>query len=102
MAEKHTFCLLLEIRTEDRRLTDEAIEAAIKTADGVKALRRAVLQHLPRDVSRVIAMFPVEHAKMLLQLHEAFGDDIAKHLREQGIDVGGLSVYPPPDYVPPE
>jgi hypothetical protein len=81
---------MLRIETNDPRLAEDAI--SVDTARDSARLRRAVLQHLPKDVTRVIAVFPVEHAEMLMLLHEAVGKEL---MGEPVAD------RPPPDYVPP-
>jgi hypothetical protein len=102
MTEPYEFVVMLQVKTTDPRLTPKAIDEAMTSAGGVSRLRRAILQHLPKDVSRVIAAMPVEHARLLMILHEAVGDDIATHLREIGrIVAENAFVRPPPDYVPP-
>jgi hypothetical protein len=99
------FCVMLQLRTNDPRLTAEAINEALGSgnASAFAMMRRAVLQHLPKDVTRMIAVFPVEHARMLMMLHEIHGEQIAAQLREGGIaaNADGIFVRPPPDYVPP-
>jgi hypothetical protein len=97
MPERHRFAVILEIETSDPRLSPAIINDGMPSAKDVARTRRALLQRLPKDVQRVVAIFPVEHAKMLMMLHEAFGDDIAKKL---GVD-NDTFVRPPPDYVPP-
>jgi hypothetical protein len=102
---EHTFCVMVQISTRDARLSEDVMTRALDSAHAGEfaKIRRAVLQHLPKDVERVIAVFPVEHARMLMMLHELHGEDIAKFLREQGIvaDADGAFVRPPTDYVPP-
>jgi hypothetical protein len=107
MSEKrYSFAVLLQLTTTDPRLSEEGIAAILdsgKAGDFAK-MRHAVLQHLPKDVSRVIALFPLDHAKMLMQLHEAFGEELRQKARELGSTVdedGTLFVRPPADYVPP-
>lgn len=102
MADKQAFCVMLQVETADPRLTLDAIEDAFKTASGTAKLRQAVLQHLPKDVTRLIAVMPVNQARMLMLLHQAAGEDIAKQLREAGIQAEDTNfLRPPPDYVPP-
>jgi hypothetical protein len=105
MAERYTFCVMLQVTTSDARLSEQAVAESLGTgkASAFAKLRHAVLQHVPRDVSRVIALMPVEHAKLLMQLHEAFGDEIVAHLKAAGIkaDEDGTILRPPADYVPP-
>ena len=98
MAESNRFAVMLVLDTADPRLTGEAIEAAMTTPRGVDQLRRAIMQHLPKDVVRVAAVFPVDHAKLLLELHLAVGADIRKELLG---DDEPVFIRPPPGYVPP-
>jgi hypothetical protein len=102
MPDKHAFCLLLQVETSDPRLTIEAIDDAAQTAAGMAALRRAILQHLPKDATRLIAVMPVNQARLLTMLHEAYGEAIVDGLRAAGIDMASPNfVRPPADYVPP-
>jgi hypothetical protein len=103
MSERHRFVVMLEIEASDPRLSETAISAAIasNTAKDAAALRRLIMQSLPKDVVRVIAMFPTAHAKMLMQLHEAVGEDIADFLQQEGISTRSPFHRPPKDYVPP-
>jgi hypothetical protein len=94
--EAHAFVAMLVIETDDPQLS-EAKLAAMDSASRVAAIRHAVLQHLPQDVKRVVALFPVEHARMLMMLHEAVGKEIADEL---GVEKP-LFQRPPADYVPP-
>ena len=91
--EPHTFCVMLQITTRHRALSDEAIDRARSSgrASEFAAVRRAVVDVLPRDLERVIAVFPVEAARAVMLLHEAVGEEL-------GAD---LAIRPPPDYVPP-
>jgi hypothetical protein len=54
-------------------------------------LRVAVLANFKR-ITRVIAVLPVEHAKALMVLHEALGEQL---MGER------MSDRPPADYIPP-
>jgi hypothetical protein len=106
MAERYSFAVMLQVTTTDPRLSEQALRdmLAAGTASGFAKLRHVILQHLPKDVSRVIALFPLDHAKLLMMLHESVGDDLSKYLREQGViteDDGTIFVRPPADYVPP-
>jgi hypothetical protein len=67
--------VLLEVETNDPRLSEEALTAQ-PTVQTVARARHAVLQHLPKDIRRVVAIMPVEHAQQLCLLHEAFGREI--------------------------
>jgi len=95
--ERNRFCVMLVLDTADPRLSGEAIDEAMLTPRGVDQLRRAILQHLPKDVARVAAVFPVMHAKLLMDLHVTFGDEIARQLGRED----ATAMRPPPGYVPP-
>ena len=102
MPDKHAFCVVLQVETHDPRLSLDAIHEALKTAGSMARMRHTVLQHLPKDVTRLIAIMPVNEARMLMMLHEAAGAEIANMLREMGIPIGDTNfIRPPPDYVPP-
>jgi hypothetical protein len=106
MTDRHSFVVMLQIQTNDPRLTEKAIAKALGAGQpgGFARMRHAILQHLPKDVTRVIALFPVAHAKLLMMLHEANGEAIAKILQEKGLiseDDGTIVVRPPAGYVPP-
>jgi uncharacterized protein (DUF2336 family) len=83
--------VLVILDTDDRRLTPEAIDSAMATAGGVHRLRKAVLDRFARDMTRLVAVMPEEHARMLMLLHEAVGEDLG----------GDGFVRPPKDFVPP-
>jgi hypothetical protein len=89
----HTFAVLLQVTTNDPRLTEEKLASALEsTSPGAfAAIRHAVLSRLPKDVERLIAVLPIEHMRALMLLHEAVGDTL-------GADP---FVRPPPGYVPP-
>jgi hypothetical protein len=99
VTEKYAFCVLLQVETHDARLSEQALVEALDSgmAGEFAKIRHAILQHLPKDVTRLIAVFPVEHARALMMLHEAHGEA----LRERGQEGEGGFVRPPPDYVPP-
>lgn len=88
-----TFAVLLQVTTNDPRLTEAKLNAAMESgrAGAFAAIRHAVLSRLPKDVERLIAIMPVEEAKQLMRLHEAFGEEL-------GAEPFGR---PPADYVPP-
>lgn len=65
-----TFAVLLLVETDDQRVSD-AISAADR--QGTAGVRRAVLRHLPKDVTRVLAVLRTEEARHLMMLHE-WGD----------------------------
>jgi hypothetical protein len=92
MSERYRFVVMLEMETNDPRLSEDALAEGYKTVHGTATVRRAVLQHMPKDVSRVVAVMPLEHAKALMALHEAAGEMLSG---EQ------MMVRPPADYVPP-
>jgi hypothetical protein len=86
---KHTVVVMVQIETNDPRLDPDNI--CVGTVRDTAALRVAVLANLKR-LTRVIAVFPPEHAKALMLLHEAMGEELTG---EQMAD------RPPPDYIPP-
>jgi hypothetical protein len=81
--------VMLELETNDPRLSKETLAEMPDVRTLAKA-RRAVLQHIPKDVQRVIAILPVEQAKHLMLLHEAVG-------RELGVEI----THHVPGFVPP-
>jgi hypothetical protein len=89
----HTFAVLLQVTTNDPRLTEAKLNAAMENgrAGAFAAIRHAVLSRLPKDVERLVAVLPIEHMRALMLLHEAVGDEL-------GAEPFGR---PPPDYVPP-
>ena len=105
MTEKYAFCVMLQVETHDARLSEAVLTEALSSGNAGEfaKVRFAVLQHLPKDVTRLVAVFPVEHARLLMMLHETHGEQIAEFLREHGIAKEGEGgfVRPPPDYVPP-
>lgn len=86
---KHTIVVMLEIQTNDDRLDPDNIN--VDTATATAALRVAVLANL-KQVTRVIAVLPVEHAKAMMMLHEAAGEML---MGER------MAERPPADYIPP-
>ena len=88
---KHTFIAMVQIETDDPRCSPDVMNGAVTTAETAAALRRLVLQHLPSDVTRLVAVMPVEHARLLMMLHEATGKDLGADIFKR----------PPQDYVPP-
>jgi hypothetical protein len=100
---KHQFCVMLQMETDDPRLSVDAIVEALgggKVSSFAK-IRHAIMGRLAHDVTRVVAVFPVEHAMLLMKLHEAFGQEIAAELRQAGTPTRDPFVRPPKDYVPP-
>jgi hypothetical protein len=88
---KYEFAALILIATDDPALSEAGIVDSMQSASGVAALRRAVMQHLPADLTRLVAVMPVEEARQIMLLHEAVGQEI-----------GGTSFRRPPSgYVPP-
>jgi hypothetical protein len=84
--------VLLIIETDDARLSPERLDEAMTDATATRALRRAVLAHIPRRVTRVVAVMPEEHARLLMMLHEAVGTDLGAEPFQR----------PTPDYEPPD
>jgi hypothetical protein len=92
MSERVKFVAMVELETNDPRLSEEVLARGHETVRGTADVRRAVLQHMPRDVTRLIAVMPLEHAKALMALHEAAGEMLLGEPK---------MVRPPADYVPP-
>jgi hypothetical protein len=90
---KYEFAALILIATDDPVLSKTGIVDSMRTASGASALRHAVLKHLPADLTRLVAVMPVEESRLIMMLHEAVGREIT----------GGRDVFqrPPGDYVPP-
>jgi hypothetical protein len=86
------FIAMVQIETDDPRLTIEGIVAGVRTATETAATRQAIMDQLPHRVTRVVAYMPEEHARLLMMLHEAVGKDLGKR---------GF-VRPPAGYVPPK
>jgi hypothetical protein len=86
---KYQVCAIVQIESDDPRLDPDALE--VDTPAKAAALRRAVLKSLPRKVTRVIAVLPVDFAKLMLHAHE------------QAAEIAGLATVlrPPAGYVPP-
>jgi hypothetical protein len=104
MAKTNTFVVMLQITTDDPRLSETRLIEALHSgkAEGFAAARTAVMQRLPEDVTRLIAVMPVEQARLLMMLHESVGSDIAGYLRKAGFEVEDPEFRrPPPDYIPP-
>lgn len=91
MAERFGFIVMLQIETGDPRLTEDALAVAMETPHSVAVVRRAILQHLPKDVTRLVAIMPIAEAQQIMTLHEA-----VSRLEPEG----GFG-RPPADYVPP-
>lgn len=85
------FCVMLEIDTKNPRLRDIEGALSVGTSRAFADMRAAIMAVLPRDVRRLVAVFPVEQARLLMMLHDAVGDQIGAP--EPG--------RPPADYVPP-
>jgi len=81
--------VLLELETIDPRLSEETL-AQVPDVSAIATARRAVLQHIPKDIKRVIAILPIEQARHLMLLHEAVG-------RELGVEI----THHVPGFVPP-
>jgi hypothetical protein len=84
--------VMAQIETDDPRLSLESLATAVTTsATTTAALRQTVLDHLPDDVTRLIAVLPLEQARRLMWLHERMGD----------LTGDSTFVRPPSGYVPP-
>lgn len=91
---KQIIAVLVQIETDDPRLDPSSDMVA--TAERTALVRQAVIDNLP-NLTRLIAVMPIEHSRLLMMLHEAHVEDIAKRLGT----TGGAFVRPPRDYVPP-
>jgi hypothetical protein len=85
------FCVLLEVQTNDPRLTMERVQSANKSAKAISAVRAALLDVLPSDVERVVAIMDVREAKAAMRVW-------GQVKSEMGLDE---FAKPPGDYVPP-
>jgi hypothetical protein len=90
---KHTIVAMVQIETDDPRLVPSSDMVA--TAAAAALVRQVIVDNLPR-LTRVIGIFGVDHARMLMMLHESVGDRIAAEL-------GKAPTFkrPPADYKPP-
>jgi hypothetical protein len=88
---KNTVVVMVQVETDDPRLTPAGLVASVGSARGTQAMRDIVLSHLPGAVTRLIAVMPEHQARMLMMLHEAVGARLGD----------GPFVRPPPGYVPP-
>jgi hypothetical protein len=90
----HTFAVLLQVTTNDPRLTEAKLTAAMESgrAGALAAIRHAVLQRLPKDVDQLIAVMSVEHMRALMLVPVQTGEDL-------GADP---PIRPPSGYVPPD
>jgi hypothetical protein len=91
VTNKYAFVAIVQIETSDPRLSEESLGRIHDSARNVAIVRAAVLQHLAKDVQRLIAVMPIEEARTLMLLHEAVGDEL-------GVEVASR---PPPGYIPP-
>lgn len=92
------YCVMLTVL--DRKFPLAAVYRAMQAGPaGVAQARRSVLAGLPKTIVRLVAVFPEEHASMLMQLHELYGAQIARQI---GIDPDAIAaVRPPKAYIPP-
>jgi hypothetical protein len=90
----HEFAVLLIVETKDPRLSEEALIEALGSNEAATfaKVRRAVLQHLPKDVQRLVAILPVERARLLMELDEFVAMQVVGE---------PMTHHAPPDYVPP-
>ena len=84
---RHRIAVLLELGTDDPALDLDAID--VGTAEAAARVRAAVLAALGGD-SRVVAVLPLETARMIMQAYDAVS---AAH--------GAPPDRPPANYVPP-
>jgi hypothetical protein len=70
------FIAMVQIETDDPRLTIERVVGGVRTAQGASEMRQAILEQLPHRVTRLVACMRVEQARLLLRLHEAVGKEL--------------------------
>lgn len=90
MSKTRALCVMVQLETDDPHMSPKALERALEDADATVEMRRTILAHMPQDITRLIAIFPVEHARLLMMVHEIYGASIVAHLREHGFDVPGF------------
>lgn len=82
-----SIAVLVLLETDDPRLDPDKLDNS--TASKAAAVRRAVIENLPK-LSRVVVVMPEEAAQMMMGLYDYM-------VRE----MGGETNPPPPGYVPP-
>lgn len=95
---RHQLGILIQFESDDPELDPD--RRSVATVERTKTLRRAVMRHLKNKDFRVVSVFHVEHIKLLMQLHEAIGTDIARAAGLLDPDET-MTDRPPPDYEPP-
>lgn len=91
MTEKHRIGVMLILDTDDPRLSQLTLSNTQPDARDVSRARAAVLQRIPKDVERVVAILPIGEMQFLLNMRE-----------QLGIEAGAEPyVRPPPGYVKP-
>lgn len=88
--EKTAMGVLLIVETDDPRLSAAELDKE-GTTQRMARIRAAVLQRIPKDVTRVVAVLPPYELEVLMRIREQIGID------------AGLEpfVRPPPGYVKP-
>lgn len=89
-------CAMIEIETDDPRIVSLHMRDLTATVERATAVRAAFIEQLPDKITRLIALFPMEHARLLMQLHQAVGEDIA-----EATGIKAPFVMPPAGYEPP-
>ena len=84
---KRTIAALMVLETDHPLLDPGNID--VSSAKAAAELRRAVVDSLP-DLTRVVAVLPLELAELMMQIHD-------RAARDAGLAPG----YPPADYEPP-
>lgn len=67
---KTTFIAMVQIETDDPRLTIDRLTTGVRTAEAAAEIRQAILEQIPGKITRLIAFMPEAQAKALMALHE--------------------------------
>ena len=93
MPKRFRIAVILEIETDDPRLSADACNNAHESAAATAEVRRAILRTLPGGVKRVVAVTGPEMMKLLLRTHETAAEIAG---------VADIFSRPPRDYEPPD
>jgi hypothetical protein len=93
MAKPYRIAVILEIESTDPMFQEDRFNTMHVTAEGVEALRRAVLRALPGGVKRVVAVTGPQLMKAMLETHE---------MAMEITGLGPMIARPPEDYEPPD
>lgn len=92
MGKPFRIAVILEIETDDPRLSAENCNAASESARATERVRVALMGTLPKGVRRVVAITSPELMRTVLHTHEL------------ACEITGVSMFqrPPRDYEPPD